>query len=309
VADVSEANCIKYLDRFLMFYIATADKLTRTSKWLEKLEGGIDYLKRVILEDYLGICDDLEKQMAYLIGTYQCEWKTVVDDPERRQQFRQFVNTTETQPGIEFVSERGQKRPADWPKEAVVLPPSPVSPKMDPFDSKDLKKWICVGETKDFEVDAGRTIKYGGVQIAVFRMPNGSWYATQNMCPHKRALVLSQGLLGDSVSTAGDGKSQPYVSCPMHKKNFGLEDGKCLSPGDEDKYQIQTFEVKIAEDDKVFLLLPPTSELDDTLATDKVMIHAQETQDRWQTSFELLQPSSLSSSCATMACGSKELEW
>ncbi|CAO3568735.1 unnamed protein product [Mortierella alpina] len=309
VADVSEANCIKYLDRFLMFYIATADKLTRTSKWLEKLEGGIDYLKRVILEDYLGICDDLEKQMAYLIGTYQCEWKTVVDDPERRQQFRQFVNTTETQPGIEFVSERGQKRPADWPKEAVVLPPSPVSPKMDPFDSKDSRKWICVGVTKDFEVDAGRTIKYGGVQIAVFRMPNGSWYATQNMCPHKRALVLSQGLLGDSVATAGDGKSQPYVSCPMHKKNFGLEDGKCLSRGDEDKYQIQTFEVKVAEDDKVFLLLPPTSELDDTLATDKVMIHAQDTQDRWQTSFGLLQPPSSSSPCATMACGSKELEW
>ena len=51
VADVSEVNCVKYLDRFLMFYIATADKLTRTSKWLEKLEGGIEYLKKVVLED------------------------------------------------------------------------------------------------------------------------------------------------------------------------------------------------------------------------------------------------------------------
>ncbi|KAF9939522.1 hypothetical protein BGZ65_010193 [Modicella reniformis] len=301
ITDVSEANCIKYLDRFLMFYIATADKLTRTSKWLEKLEGGIEYLKKVILEDYLGICDELEKQMAYLISTYQCEWKAVVDDPERRQQFRQFVNTNDTQDGIEFISERGQKRPADWPKEGVQSLPSPVSPKMDPFDAEVPKKWICVGKTDDFGIDSGRTIKYGDVQIAVFHLPNGSWYATQNMCPHKRAMVLSQGLLGDSVS-------QPYVSCPMHKKNFGLQDGKCLSPGDEDKYQIQTFDVKVAEGDKVFLLLPPTRELDDILATDKVMIHAKDAQDEfeWQASMELFRPSS---SCTTVACGSKELEW
>ncbi|KAF9346009.1 hypothetical protein BGX26_002526 [Mortierella sp. AD094] len=309
VSDASEANCIKYLDRFLMFYIATADKLTRTSKWLEKLEGGIEYLKKVILEDYLGICDELEKQMAYLISTYQCEWKTVVEDPERRQQFRQFVNTDDTQGGIEFVAERGQKRPADWPKEGVQLPPSPVSPKMDPFDAEASKEWICVGRTDDFRVDAGQTVKYGDVQIAVFHLSNGSWYATQNMCPHKRSMVLSQGLLGDSVSVAGGDKSiaQPYVSCPMHKKNFGLQDGKCLTSGDEDKYQIQTFDVKVAEGDKVFLLLPPTRELNDILATDKVMIHAKDAQGKieWQTSIEILQPSS----CGTTACGDKELDW
>ncbi|KAF8959660.1 hypothetical protein BGZ46_001720 [Entomortierella lignicola] len=309
VSEASEANCIKYLDRFLMFYIATADKLTRTSKWLEKLEGGIEYLKKVIVEDYLNICSELESQMAYLISTYQCEWKTVVDDPERRQQFRQFTNTDDNQDGIEFISERGQKRPADWPKEGVQLPPSPVSPKMDPFDVKDSKEWICVGKTDDFKVDSGQTIKYGEVQIAVFRMSNGSWYATQNMCPHKRAMVLSQGLLGDSVSATGDDKSvaQPYVSCPMHKKNFGLQDGKCLTTGDEDKYQIQTFEVKVAEDDKVFLRLPPTGDLDGILATGKVIIHAKDTQNKieWQTSIEIVQPPS----CGTTTCGSKELEW
>jgi nitrite reductase (NAD(P)H) len=95
----------------------------------------------------------------------------------------------------------------------------------------------------------------------------------------------------------------------MHKKNFGLEDGKCLSPGDEDKYKLQTFEVKVEQDGQVFLLLPPVKDLDDILATDKVMIHAQETAHdkfEWQTTIELVQPSS----CATTACGGrKELEW
>ncbi|KAF9582393.1 hypothetical protein BGW38_000261 [Lunasporangiospora selenospora] len=307
-SDVSEANCIKYLDRFLMLYIVTADKLTRTSKWLEKLEGGIEYLKKVILEDYLGICDDLEKQMTYLIATYQCEWKVVVDDPARRQQFRQFINTDDTQEGIEFISERGQRRPADWPKENVQLPPSPESPKMDPFDTQVRKEWICVGKTNDFSKDSGRTIKYGDVQIAVFHLSNGSWHATQNMCPHKQAMVLSQGLLGDSITESGISKSQPYVSCPMHKKNFGLQDGKCLTPGDEDKYKIQTFDVKVDEEGRVFLLLPPTKTLDDILATDKVIIHAKDMQDKfeWQSSVEFVLPSS---PCATVACGQKELEW
>ncbi|KAF9438195.1 hypothetical protein BGZ76_009293 [Entomortierella beljakovae] len=309
VADAPEALCVKYLDRFLMFYIATADRLTRTSKWLEKLDGGIEYLKKVILEDYLGICDALEKQMAYLIGTYQCEWKSVVDDPERRQQFRQFINSNENQDGIEWVSERGQKRPADWPKEPVQLPPSPASIEMDPFDAEGTKKWICVGKTDDFRMDTGQTIKYGDVQIAVFHLSNGSWYATQNMCPHKRAMVLSTGLLGDSIAVPGNEGSidQPYVSCPMHKKNFGLQDGKCLTTGDEDKFQIQTFPVKVAEGNKVYLLLPPTEGLNDLLATDKVMIHAKDTASKfeWQTSIEIIQQSN----CATSACGSKELEW
>ncbi|KAG0050178.1 hypothetical protein BGZ83_005044 [Gryganskiella cystojenkinii] len=308
VADVSEANCIKYLDRFLMFYIATADKLTRTSKWLEKLEGGIEHLKKVILEDYLGICDDLEKQMAYLITTYQCEWKVVVEDPTRRQQFRQFVNTDDTQQGIEFISERGQRRPADWPKDKLQLLPSPDLPIPNSIDAQTSMRWLSVGKTDDFVSDSGRTIKYGNVQIAVFHLSNGSWYATQNMCPHKQSMVLSQGLLGDSVSGLESPKSQPYVSCPMHKKNFGLQDGKCLSPGDEDKYTIQTFQVKVEEDGQVTLLLPPTAHLDSILATDKVMIHAQDVQERIEcrTTIELVQPSS---PCATIACGSKELEW
>ena len=45
-ADIDAETCIKYIDRFLMYYTQTADRLTRTSVWLEKMEGGIDYLTR-----------------------------------------------------------------------------------------------------------------------------------------------------------------------------------------------------------------------------------------------------------------------
>ena len=113
-SDIDEETCIKYIDRFLMYYIQTADRLTRTAVWLDKMEGGIQALRDVIVHDSLGICEELEKQMQYLVDTYKCEWKEVVNDPERRKFFKQFVNTDETEPTIEFVKQRDQQRPADW---------------------------------------------------------------------------------------------------------------------------------------------------------------------------------------------------
>ncbi|HEX2677179.1 MAG TPA: nitrite reductase large subunit NirB, partial [Polyangiales bacterium] len=83
-SDVDSETCIKYIDRFLMFYIRTADRLTRTSVWLDKMEGGIEHLKDVVVNDSLGICADLEADMEKLVTTYKCEWREVVNDPERR---------------------------------------------------------------------------------------------------------------------------------------------------------------------------------------------------------------------------------
>lgn len=111
-ADIDKETLIKYLDRFLVFYIRTADRLERTATWFNKLEGGIEYLKQVIIEDSLGICAELEAQMAHLINTYQCEWKATIEDPEKAQRFRQFVNSDESDPSLVHVEERGQKRPA-----------------------------------------------------------------------------------------------------------------------------------------------------------------------------------------------------
>ena len=62
--NLDDDAAIRYIDRFLMYYIQTADRLTRTSVWLEKMEGGIDYLREVIVHDKLGICDELERRCS-----------------------------------------------------------------------------------------------------------------------------------------------------------------------------------------------------------------------------------------------------
>jgi nitrite reductase (NADH) large subunit len=111
--DLSDEALIRTIDRVVMFYVRTADRLQRTSVWLENLEGGMDYLKQVVLEDSLGICAELEEHMNHITGTYQCEWKTAVQDPEKRKRFREFVNEPEqADPVQQWTTERGQRLPA-----------------------------------------------------------------------------------------------------------------------------------------------------------------------------------------------------
>ena len=109
---LDDATLMALIDRFLMFYIRTADRLQRTSVWMENLEGGLDYLKSVIVEDSLGLVADLEAEMAHVVGTYECEWKATIEDPEKLKRFRTFVNSDAGDDSLVFVRERGQRRPA-----------------------------------------------------------------------------------------------------------------------------------------------------------------------------------------------------
>ena len=111
-SDLSKEALIAMIDRFLMFYVRTADRLQRTSTWRESLEGGLDYLKQVLIEDSLGIAAELEAQVQHVVDTYQCEWKSAVTDPAVRQRFKSFVNSEQPDQRIQFVKERGQIRPA-----------------------------------------------------------------------------------------------------------------------------------------------------------------------------------------------------
>ncbi len=109
--DLDDEALIRTIDRVLMFYVRTADKLQRTSVWRESLEGGLDYLKAVILDDSLGLAAELESQMQHVVDSYQCEWANAISDPEKLKRFRTFVNDGRGDPDIHFVKERGQRRP------------------------------------------------------------------------------------------------------------------------------------------------------------------------------------------------------
>ena len=111
--DLDKATLIQYIDRLLMFYIRTADRLQRTSVWFENLEGGMDYLSDVIINDSLGLAAELEAEMASNIGNYQCEWATTLQDPDKLKRFSHFINSDATDSNVVFVEERGQIRPAD----------------------------------------------------------------------------------------------------------------------------------------------------------------------------------------------------
>ncbi|MCQ8105122.1 nitrite reductase large subunit NirB [Methylomonas sp. SURF-2] len=111
--NLDKATLIKYIDRVLIFYVRTAARLQRTSVWMENMEGGLDYLKAVILEDRLGLAAELEQQMQHVIDTYQCEWKTTLQDAQKLKRFRHFVNSDQADDNVVFVEERGQIRPAN----------------------------------------------------------------------------------------------------------------------------------------------------------------------------------------------------
>ncbi|KAI0770919.1 nitrite reductase [Trametes elegans] len=268
-ADVPPSRVIRILDRFVMYYIRTADKLMRTARWLETMEGGIEKLRRVILDDELGVCADLERDMDTLVATYADEWRAVVADQDRQRQFRQFANTVgpipsdERVPQMEKVVERGQTRPADWSKDATPL----VLSETDVPVPKSEWRWRKVATVHDLApTDRGTTsvaVRYGDSQIAIFHVPGRGYFATQQMCPHRRAFVLDHGIVGDDPKTGA-----LYVSCPMHKRNFDIASGACLN---DDAYGVLAFEVR-ADGDDLLLLLPDEAALDAAIGTSKWMV-------------------------------------
>jgi nitrite reductase (NAD(P)H) len=295
--DVPPAEVIPILDRYLMFYIRTADKLQRTARWLENLPGGLKYLQEVVLEDKLGICASLEAQMQELVDSYFDEWAEAINNPTIAAKFKQFANTDETIENMEVEVDRDQTRPVYWSKDSATE------------DFKGLKDkwssttWQPVIEAAYFDGadqspnGISATIKRGDTQLAVWRI-RGRYYATQQMCPHKRAFVLSDGLIGEdlnaSASSCSDAakpdsscsvngsngangangtngattppKSAPWVSCPYHKRNFDLADGDCKN---DEELSIATFPVEERADGLIYLKLPPVEELDAALGTAK----------------------------------------
>ena len=131
----------------------------------------------IVLDDALGICDQLEADMQQLVDTYRCEWRAVVESPELRARFRHFADTTDADDAIAFVRERDQKRPADW------AAPDPPALRGD-VPPKHTWTWQKLARAEQFPANGGAAIRYGAVQIAIYNFARrGEWFATQAMCP------------------------------------------------------------------------------------------------------------------------------
>lgn len=269
--DVPPEEVIPLLDRYLIFYIRTADKLQRTARWIENLPGGIAYLRDVVIHDKLGICAELERQMEELVSSYFCEWTETIKDPKRRKQFEQFSNTPETVEAVEIIEERGQQRPTYWPKGSAT----------EDFKSHQWThtSWQPIIRTNHFSDEqpqiSSANVKRGDTQLAIFKI-KGKYYATQQMSPHKRAFVLSDGLIGD------DDAGTYWVSCPLHKRNFvlnGEKAGHCLN---DQTLSVATFQAEERSDGWVYLKLPSVEELDSLLGTEKWRVKKTESVDPFE---------------------------
>lgn len=214
-ADLDTATLIQTIDRVLMFYLRTADRLQRTSNWLDNLEGGIGYLQAVILEDSLGLGTTLDSEMQHIVATYQCEWKTTLSSPQYLKLFRPFINSDRPDEAVVMVPERGQIRPAL------------AEEKIRPVVHSDISdEWVTVGQLTEIPANTGIAARLGDQQIALFRLEGDQpvVYALDNQEPGTDANVLARGLVGDE-----DGV--PLVISPLYKKRLRLVDG--ISPDDE----------------------------------------------------------------------------
>ncbi|MDM7854089.1 nitrite reductase large subunit NirB [Cellulomonas alba] len=111
--DLDTETLIRTIDRFLLYYVRTADRLQRTAPWVDDVEGGLDGLRAVVLDDSLGICADLDAQMERHVEEYEDEWRATLEDPEKLRRFASFVNAPDVpDPSLAYVQERGQVRPA-----------------------------------------------------------------------------------------------------------------------------------------------------------------------------------------------------
>ncbi|URQ62358.1 nitrite reductase large subunit NirB [Pantoea alhagi] len=219
-SDLDEPTLIRYVDRLLMFYIRTADRLQRTSVWMDNLEGGLEYLREVVIHDSLGIGAELEQEMQQVVDSWQCEWRTTLASPDRLRLFRATLNSDEPDETLQWQQERGQIRPATAPQSVTL--PLPHEPWSD----------ICTLEA--IPPQAGIGARLGGQRIALFRFGDVI-YALDDNEPGTNASVMSRGILGD---VAGE----PIVISPLYKQRFRLRDGIALDGAD---LQLRCWPVRI----------------------------------------------------------------
>lgn len=220
--DMTTEQLIRTVDRFLMFYIRTADRLQRTSTWMDNLEGGLDYLRQVVLEDSLQIGAELEAEMESVVATYQCEWQTTLASPERLAQFTPFINSQQPDEAVVKIAERDQWRPATAQERFE------AQNQRVPMIAEHLnvvEGWVDICALDAIPANAGIAARLAEQQIALFHLPDHPQqvFAVSNHEPDSEANVLARGLVGDV-------KGEPVVISPLYKQRFRLLDGSNIDP-------------------------------------------------------------------------------
>ena len=219
-SDLDDETLIRYVDRILMFYVRTADRLQRTSVWMDNLEGGLDYLRQVVIEDSLGIAATLEAEMQHVVASYQCEWQTTLADPSRRALFTAAVNSDRPDETLHYDQVREQRQPAA--QSHIPLLQLPAEP------------WSALCDFTAVPPQAGIGARLGSERIALFRFGD-ALYALEDREPGSDVSVLSRGILGD---VAGE----PVVISPLYKQRVRLRDGQSL---DNPQHQLRCWPVKL----------------------------------------------------------------
>ena len=226
-SDLDDATLLRYVDRILMFYVRTADRLQRTSVWMDNMEGGLDYLRDVVIDDSLGLGALLEQEMQLVVDRYQCEWRSTLQDESRRALFTTTVNSQQPDETLNYVSVRGQRQPA-----ALDIIPVTTLP---------AEPWSAICDAEAIPPSAGIGARLGTQRVALFRFGEAI-YALEDREPGTQASVLSRGLLGD---VAGE----PVVISPLYKQRVRLRDGQSL---DNAEHQLRCWPVRV-EGGKVWL--------------------------------------------------------
>lgn len=219
-SDLDDATLLRYVDRLLMFYIRTADRLQRTSVWLDNLEGGLDYLRQVVIEDSLGLGATLEQEMQRVVDAWQCEWQTTLADPSRRALFTPTINSEQPDETLHYSRVRGQRQP-----ESVAARPLLQLP---------AEPWSAVCALEAIPPEAGIGARLGSERVALFRFGD-ALYALEDREPGSDASVLSRGILGDVGG-------EPVVISPLYKQRVRLRDGQSL---DNPQHQLRCWPVKL----------------------------------------------------------------
>lgn len=89
---------------------------------------------------------------------------------------------------------------------------------------------VVIGHLNDVPEKRGRIVRWNGIEIALFKLSDGTVRAVENSCPHKGG-KLSEGIVCGN-----------HVFCPLHDWKISLDNGLVQAP---DEGCVSTFKVEV----------------------------------------------------------------